>query len=313
MAPQQQISQDANATDPDKQPDVQGTKENDKAEAPVNEKAAPERESLPGWTRLRTMKLRGLKNRGNGSAASTPSSVSTNLGNGESVDSKRNDELKVMQTNSSGNGPHEIGEVEALHEVRSDDELLGDEEGDSAPQRATAGTQGDGNDGGEGVERTASGGEYKVYKRRWFGLVQLVLLNIIVSWDVSCRLCSSASRRLPLLMHNIVALLLCQLHDYCTILQCDTLRCQLVEHGVPLRIRGCGTPGDLHPASWGPKTIDHHSLSPHPAWKLDQIRCNQSGKPWQFWRSYVWSNLDRLGPTICPCCAYEIFRPVVYK
>ncbi len=27
--------------------------------------------------------------------------------------------------------------------------------------------------------------EYKVYKRRWFGLVQLVLLNIVVSWDVS--------------------------------------------------------------------------------------------------------------------------------
>lgn len=27
--------------------------------------------------------------------------------------------------------------------------------------------------------------EYKVYKRRWFGLIQLVLLNIVVSWDVS--------------------------------------------------------------------------------------------------------------------------------
>lgn len=30
-----------------------------------------------------------------------------------------------------------------------------------------------------------SGVTYKVYKRRWFGLVQLTLLNIIVSWDVS--------------------------------------------------------------------------------------------------------------------------------
>lgn len=27
--------------------------------------------------------------------------------------------------------------------------------------------------------------EYRVYKRRWFGLLQLMLLNIIVSWDVS--------------------------------------------------------------------------------------------------------------------------------
>jgi FLVCR family MFS transporter 7 len=26
---------------------------------------------------------------------------------------------------------------------------------------------------------------YKVYKRRWIGLAQLVLLNIVVSWDVS--------------------------------------------------------------------------------------------------------------------------------
>ena len=30
-----------------------------------------------------------------------------------------------------------------------------------------------------------AGIEYKVYKRRWFGLAQLTLLNIIVSWDVS--------------------------------------------------------------------------------------------------------------------------------
>lgn len=27
--------------------------------------------------------------------------------------------------------------------------------------------------------------EYRTYRRRWFGLAQLTLLNIIVSWDVS--------------------------------------------------------------------------------------------------------------------------------
>lgn len=27
---------------------------------------------------------------------------------------------------------------------------------------------------------------YKVYKRRWFGLIVLMLLNIVVSWGVSC-------------------------------------------------------------------------------------------------------------------------------
>lgn len=26
---------------------------------------------------------------------------------------------------------------------------------------------------------------YRVYRRRWFGLAQIVLLNIIISWDVS--------------------------------------------------------------------------------------------------------------------------------
>lgn len=42
---------------------------------------------------------------------------------------------------------------------------------------------------GRGIT-TASEPEYKVYKIRWFGLVQLILLNIVVSWDVcelSCR------------------------------------------------------------------------------------------------------------------------------
>lgn len=27
---------------------------------------------------------------------------------------------------------------------------------------------------------------YRVYKRRWFGLLQLVLLNIMISWNVCC-------------------------------------------------------------------------------------------------------------------------------
>jgi hypothetical protein len=41
--------------------------------------------------------------------------------------------------------------------------------------------------GGGGGDRVAQTGvrEYKVYKRRFFGLVQLTLLNIIVSWGVS--------------------------------------------------------------------------------------------------------------------------------
>jgi len=33
--------------------------------------------------------------------------------------------------------------------------------------------------------RHSSTTQFKVYKRRWIGLLQLVLLNIVVSWDVS--------------------------------------------------------------------------------------------------------------------------------
>ena len=40
----------------------------------------------------------------------------------------------------------------------------------------------------EGDEAALANGQhvvYRVYKIRWFGLTQLILLNIIVSWDVS--------------------------------------------------------------------------------------------------------------------------------
>lgn len=46
-----------------------------------------------------------------------------------------------------------------------------------------------GSPGLDGVAQAAGeeqwSGEYRVYKRRWFGLLQLMLLNIIASWDVS--------------------------------------------------------------------------------------------------------------------------------
>lgn len=31
--------------------------------------------------------------------------------------------------------------------------------------------------------------QYRTYKRRWFGLVQLALMNIVVSWDVRIFAC----------------------------------------------------------------------------------------------------------------------------
>lgn len=40
-------------------------------------------------------------------------------------------------------------------------------------------------DNGNGEVNAEGERVYRVYKRRWFGLVQLTLMNIVVSWDVS--------------------------------------------------------------------------------------------------------------------------------
>jgi hypothetical protein len=43
---------------------------------------------------------------------------------------------------------------------------------------------GDGDGEGDGSIHQGASTEYRTYKRRWFGLAQLTLMNIIVSWDV---------------------------------------------------------------------------------------------------------------------------------
>lgn len=87
----------------------------------------------------------------------------------------------------------------ALSQVRSHDRLLSDE-----PLKASGMSSSKNGVGAHGlvrVEEPTSRGtdvpleerdihratrnqEYRVYKRRFFGLIQLILLNIIVSWDV---------------------------------------------------------------------------------------------------------------------------------
>jgi hypothetical protein len=44
--------------------------------------------------------------------------------------------------------------------------------------------EGEGEGEGDGSIRQGASTEYRTYKRRWFGLAQLTLMNIIVSWDV---------------------------------------------------------------------------------------------------------------------------------
>jgi len=59
-------------------------------------------------------------------------------------------------------------------------------ESSSNPSRGTQdGLIGDAPEGAEAHLSNTATRRYRVYKRRWFGLFQLTLLNIIVSWDVS--------------------------------------------------------------------------------------------------------------------------------
>lgn len=118
------------------------------ANVEINERS----ETLPGWTIMKPLRMRGLKGKKDG-ATKDP---------------------KTMSTDSSSDGPNGAGQVDVL-DVRSDDGLL---DGNGATLN-TENTR--------DMEASINGGtvEYKSYKRRWFGLAQLVLLNIVVSWDVS--------------------------------------------------------------------------------------------------------------------------------
>lgn len=126
---------------------------NEKAGFVSSQKEVTSGETLPGWTIMRSFRKGG----------------------------RGKDQLKTTASNTTSSGDG-YGIGEALQEVRSDDELLQDGDG-------VAGRNNERHNADDTVV-VGGGGEhgarvYKVYKRRWFGLLQIVLLNIIVSWDVS--------------------------------------------------------------------------------------------------------------------------------
>lgn len=67
-----------------------------------------------------------------------------------------------------------------LHSHRSDQWVLAESQSPD-PSRLGLGL---GEDDTAPINGPTSPIEYQVYKIRWFGLTQLILLNIIVSWDV---------------------------------------------------------------------------------------------------------------------------------
>lgn len=91
--------------------------------------------------------------------------------------------------------------------------------------------------------------QYKVYKRRWFGLMQLVLMNIIVSWDVRAMLIHVATRGLWFLIcFDLVAIILPRCKHSSGLLLNDLQRGELAEHLIPLRLCPCLPFDTLYPS-----------------------------------------------------------------
>jgi hypothetical protein len=147
------------------------------------EKERPKGEGVAGWDfMMRPLRRKGLK----GSETTTATGPDTNVSRDDtgSKDGKTDLDLETTQTKGSGYG---VGHSDILREVTSQDGLL-EETGDHGFATAPASdSRGGPQENDASVERTGGpgAGEFKVYKRRWFGVVQVVLLNIIVSWDVS--------------------------------------------------------------------------------------------------------------------------------
>ena len=74
--------------------------------------------------------------------------------------------------------PGSAGKGTATTQLNSEDQLMISD---------TRGSQG-------GVAMLEAPARYQVYKIRWFGLVQLVLLNVVISWDVSFTMRPMAGR-----------------------------------------------------------------------------------------------------------------------
>lgn len=88
---------------------------------------------------------------------------------------------------------HHKGDEDALVNTR---ELMGTTSG-SGSGDADEDRIAEGRASGTDADAGAGAEEYKLYKMRWFGLVSLTFMNIIVSWDVSRMLSLSPSSPLP--------------------------------------------------------------------------------------------------------------------
>lgn len=167
----------------DPRPALDSVGPQDQIDVGVQEKGESKDGSVAGWAFM-MRPLRRKAGRASETASATPVKAGSSKGEEVRVNSTEQDDLEAAPSKGSG---YDVVHTETLREVTSEDELLPE-------NHARSSGDGDGNDRAlqdgdalEGGPVAANGSQFKVYKRRWFGVVQLVLLNTIVSWDVSTR------------------------------------------------------------------------------------------------------------------------------
>lgn len=204
----------------DPRPTPYNARPRDKTGLVAQEQAHSKGETVPGWSFMtRPLRKKGGK----------PSETTTGT---EEINGQAGDDCRASQTQSKDSS-YELEQSDTLREVTSEDELLPEEEGTSTArggqQHDQQGQQYDRAPPGEGCGRP----RYKVYKRRWFGVVQLVLLNTIVSWDVSAGDLPFLFAGLALIIAT-VALFLSQFDNRLPVLWSLSIGRQLAQYSVPL-------------------------------------------------------------------------------
>ena len=140
---------------------------------------------------------------------------------------------------------------------------------------------------------------YRVHKRRFFGLAQLILLNIVVSWDVRSET-SFEIIVMDVLTLILVAHFLCNLNHLRQILPNHRICHQLAKYRFPLRILRGNAGGDMDAQPWSQASDDCGRLSAATG-KLGPL-CRNPSHTWPFRSGHVRPDSDR------PCATFRVDR-----
>jgi hypothetical protein len=161
--------------------------------------------------------------------------------------------------------------------------------------------------------KSYSHAHFKVYKRRWFGLAQLVLLNVVVSWDVSRLYSYHGSafyhdenededlQQLPkftrYLTLSIVAHIRPRVHLVSPLLLRLRNLHKLALNRLPLFLRRQQSPNNL-PSPPGPQRQHPRRLATPVTRQLDPV-CRHARLGRHIRARHVWADINGIGAAVC--------------